>query len=225
MLKENRSFHARLLLAGIAGLFFLLGIIGYGCSVGSGASAIIRGLVYDLSSQPLFGTIATTGISVATTDASGVYQLQSVPTGNQLVTISNPGYTPSYRIVAARANVTRWATLAILAQLDSKITQIDSGGGTVANTQGSVQLVIPSGAISGQTSMTITSVPLRAAPVPPPSNFQFIAVITYITPNTLTLRTPATLSIPNITNLPNGMPVSFYHLNTSNLSWDQLVGS
>ena len=227
MVKSSRYLRLGFPFVGAAFLSLIL-LFGFGCTNGAGNTAIIKGTVYSTSNAPLSGSIASVFSSVtsmATADSNGVYILKNMPVLSDIVNLTHSGYTPSFRKVTGKANITVWAPLAILAPLDSKTTVIDSSGGKVMNTDGSVKLAIPAGALTSATNVILTAVPLRAAPVPPPYNYQFIAVIVYITPSDGSLSSPAVLSIPNSTNLPDGTSIDFYHLNTSSLQWERITSA
>jgi hypothetical protein len=190
---------------------------------GGGGGLTVSGMVVDLNLQPIFGAIVSDGGShTANTLSDGTYSLTS-SNGTRIFSISAATYTTSYRkVVIKDKDVT--VPLVILAPLDSKITEIGYAGGLVSNTNGGVKLNIPVGALSSATQIRLTEVPLIAAPTPPPVTQKFIAVIVYISPDDINVGSKtAEVFIPNITGLPSGTHVPFFHLNTGSLVWEEIT--
>jgi hypothetical protein len=182
----------------------------------------VRGTIVDTSGNAISGATAQVDSDVAETASDGNYALSRVTAGTKTVILSKTGYTTSYRRVELGLGETTYANLAILAPLDSKVAVVGSSGGRVSNTSGSVQLNIPAGALSADTQIQLSEVPLAAAPYPPPVGYQFIAVIVYITPYATTPSQNVTLSIPNITGLADGTEVPFYVFNLASLEWQSI---
>ena len=201
---------------------FVLSLAGCTSAPTEGQAARISGMVVDIDYEPISGATVITGTHTTTSKSDGSYSFSGVSNGVRVFSISAPQYTTSYR----KATVTGSSMtlpLAILALLDSKVTQVGVSGGVVSNTNGGIKLQIPAGALGGMTSICLTEVPLIAAPTPPPTGKKYIAVIVYITPNGVDLGSAsAKLSIPNVTGLPTGTEIPFYHLNTDTVEW-QLI--
>ncbi|MFA5876611.1 MAG: carboxypeptidase regulatory-like domain-containing protein [Candidatus Margulisiibacteriota bacterium] len=202
----------------------LLGLC-FGCLTAAPQWGTINGMLVDIAYTAISG--ATVQVDNSTTDtlSDGSYSLTRIAAGSKILALSKSGYTTSYRGVTLGRGETAYASAAILAPLDSKITQVNSSGGTVSNTNGSIQLVIPDGALSSTVNVQLTEVPLVAAPYPPPVGYQFIAVIVYVTPADAALAREATLSIPNSTGLADGTNVSFYGFNTALLQWELITAT
>ncbi|MCX5726124.1 MAG: carboxypeptidase regulatory-like domain-containing protein [Candidatus Saganbacteria bacterium] len=205
-------------------LILLVMIAGCGGAGGGGSSnpSTIKGTVVDINHDPVSQATITTDSLIASSLSDGTYTFNNVSSGVKILAITKQGYTTTYRKVTVSGG-TSYASIAILALLDTKITQIGGGGGGVSNLDGSVSQNLPPGALSGLRDITLTSVPLDAAPYPPPAGSEFIAVIIYITPRDETLGTQATISIPNLTNLTTATSVPFYHFNTATLEWELIA--
>lgn len=205
-------------------LLLLLSLLS-GCGGGEQPASltIIKGTVVDTNFDPLSQANITTDSIIGSSLSDGSYTLSNISPGVKILTITKQGYTTSYRKITVDNGSTVYVPIAILALLDTKVTQIGGGGGKVSNSDGSINLDIPSGILSVTTDITLTSVPLSSTPYPPPVGSQFIAVIIYITPKDETLSSQATLSIPNVTALPTGTPVPFYHFNTATLEWELIT--
>jgi hypothetical protein len=212
------------------GLFLLL--IGYtiflcGCgSAGGGGGGVgnLFGTVVDLAYSPISNADVVVDTAAAKTLSNGRYSFINLPSGVKLIKINSVAHTSSYRKVTFSGGTSANAGIAVLANLDSKVTPITSAGGTATNTSGSIKMVFPSGAFSGTTNVVLTTVPKVAAPYNPPSGDQFVSYIIYAKPDNITLGAPAKLSIPNLTQVPSTVEVSFYKFNTDTLVWDALPG-
>src|SRR5882724_1728903 len=92
-------------------------------------------------------------------------------------------------------------------QRDPNVTMIGPEGGTAQDSQGTLSLQIPPGALAQTTPVRLTPIPTRAQfPAPLPSN----TVTTYgmeIEPSGTVLSLPATLRIKNTLNLPTTMRI------------------
>ncbi len=204
-------------------LFFLLG-----CSGGGGTSSnvgSVQGIVLDANNSLLSGATVVCAAASGKSLSDGSFTLSSIASGVQTLYASLSGYTNSYSQVTILKGQTITAPPLILQPLDSKVVDIGTGGGEVSNTTGSVKITIPSGAVSSNTNFTITQVELGAAPLPPPTDYRFVAVIVYISPADITLSKAITLTIPNSTSLATGSAVSFYHLNTALLTWNLIASA
>ncbi|HET7542785.1 MAG TPA: hypothetical protein VFK05_23095, partial [Polyangiaceae bacterium] len=103
-------------------------------------------------------------------------------------------------------DVAALGTLTVL-QRDPKVTVIGPEGGTAQDSQGTLELQIPAGALSEPTPVRLTPIPTRAQfPTPLPSN----TVSMYgmeIEPSGTVLGQPATLRVKNTLNLPTTMKI------------------
>jgi YD repeat-containing protein len=92
-------------------------------------------------------------------------------------------------------------------QRDSNVTMIGPEGGTAQDSQRTLSLEIPPGALAQTTPVRLTPIPSRAQfPAPLPSN----TVTTYgmeIEPSGVVLSMPATLRVKNTLNLPTTMQI------------------
>lgn len=204
-------------------LFFLLG-----CSGGGGTSSNVggvAGVVLDASNNLLSGATVVCGSVTGKSLSNGSFSLSSITSGAQTLYASLSGYTNSYYQVTVLKGQTITAPPLILQPLDSKVVDIGTGGGDVSNTTGSVKITIPAGTVSSATNFTVTQVELGAAPLPPPTDYRFVAVIVYISPANVSLAKPITLTIPNSTNLAVGTQVNFYHLDTDLLTWNIITSA
>lgn len=217
MIKLNKIKTALLFVVALVSVLLLFGCLSTAPNWGN-----VSGLIVDTSYNPISRATVLIGSETAYSSSNGEYLVERMTSGTNVVTLSKSGYTTSYRQVETGLGETTHANLAILAELDSKVTVVDSSGGVVSNTSGSIQIDIPAGALSTSKQIQVTEVPLIAAPYPPPTGYQFIAVIVYVTPTQTELASNATLSIPNSTGLVDGTDVTFYHFDLATLEW-QLI--
>jgi hypothetical protein len=201
----------------IACSLFLLGCSGSGG--GGGGSVNVNGTVVGLTFSPISNASVVIGSSTARTRSNGTYSFTNIPGGDQKITITSAGHTSSYRKVSVSSGQTATASIAILADLDSKITPITASGGTAANTIGSIKMIFPSGAFSSRQNVILTQVPKVAAPYDPQQGQEFISFIVFVEPENVTLSAAATLEIPNMTGVTTEA-VPFYHFDPNSLTWN-----
>lgn len=199
-------------------------LVGCGSAGGGGGTGNLYGTVVDLSYDPVSNADVVIDGSATKTLSNGRYSFINLPSGEKVIKITSAAHTSSYRKVTFSGGTTANAGIAILADLDSKVTPIPPSGGTATNTNGSIKMVFPSGAFSLTTNVVLTTVPKVAAPYNPPSGDQFVSYIVYAKPEGTTLSATAELSIPNLTGVPPTFEVNFYKFNTNTLDWEWLPG-
>jgi hypothetical protein len=212
---------------GLVLLFIGCSLFLCGCgSSGGGGGGVgnLFGTVVNLAYSPISNADVVVDSAATKTLSNGRYSFINLPSGVKLIKINSVAHTSSYRKVTFSGGASANAGIAVLADLDSKVTPISSSGGTATNTSGSIKIVFPSGAFSTTTNVVLTTVPKVAAPYNPPSGDQFVSYIIYAKPDNVTLAAPARLSIPNLTQVPSTVEVSFYKFNTDTLVWGLLPG-
>lgn len=195
-----------------------------GAGGGGGGVGNLYGTVVNLIYSPVSNADVVVGGSIAKTLSNGTYSFVNLPSGLQTIRITSTSHTPSYRQVRFSGGQSANAGIAFLADLDSKLTPVSkAAGGTATNTNGSIKIVFPSNSVTQEpTNVVLTAVPKVAAPFNPPSGDQFVSYIVYANPENMALSSPARLSVPNLTQVPASMEISFYKFDTDNLEWDIL---
>lgn len=190
----------------------------YGCGDdGPSQSATVVGTVTDTSLNAIAGASVTVGSVSSTTLSDGSYTLERASTGLQDFSVSASGYVSVSKIIDVAPMTTTYVPKTVLARKDSKSTDIGPGGGEVTNSDGSVKLEIPAGALSSDLSIVVTNCSLLSVPLPVPDGYKLVSLV-YISPPETVLSTSATLSVP----APSENPVYFYWLNASSSAWDAL---
>ncbi|MFA5104525.1 MAG: carboxypeptidase regulatory-like domain-containing protein [Candidatus Margulisiibacteriota bacterium] len=202
--------------------FFLLlvvsvGAIGCGGEDGPSQTATVTGTVADTALNPISGASVVVGSVSSSTGSDGTYILERVTSGLQNFSVSAPGYLSVSKTIDVTPMATTYVPKTILEQKDSKSTDIGSGGGEVANSDGSVKLSIPAEALSSDLSIVITNCSLLSAPLPVPDGYKLVSLV-YISPTGTVLAKPATLTI----SAPSETPVSFYWFDSSASAWQSL---
>jgi len=224
---KTRGTALDLLISGVC--ISLIAIFLSGCSGsggGGGGSGNLYGTVINLSYNPVSNADVVVDSAAAKTLSNGTYSFINLPSGRKIIRITSIAHTPSYRQVSFSGGQSVNAGIAILADLDSKVTPIlKAAGGTATNTNGSIKIVFPINSVTQETtSVVLTAVPKVAAPYNPPSGDQFISYIVYAKPENMSLTSSAELSVPNLTGVPATFEVKFYNFNTDTLDWEPLPG-
>lgn len=196
-----------------------------GIGGGGGGAASLNGMVVDSRYKPLSGVTVVAGSKMTTSLSDGTYNIPAISNGPYVIIYTEPGYTTSYRKITVSGSTVH-VPLVILTPLDGKSTLIDSSGGIVSNTDASVKITIPANTLEGSIPVSLTRVETFAAPYPPPADWMFIAVIVFISPDSVDLDSnKGILSIPNITGLSSGTIVPFYHFSVDDCDWELLPDS
>lgn len=191
----------------------------YGCGEdGPAQSATVVGTVSDTALSPIAGASVTAGSVSSSTGSDGSYTLERVTSGVQSFSVSASGYVSVSKTIDVAPMTTTYIPGTILEKKDSKSTDIGSGGGEVTNSDGSVKLDMPAGALSSDLSVVITNCSFLSAPLPVPDGYKLVSLV-YISPPETVLAKPATLSMP----APVESPVSFYRFNSSTPAWESLT--
>jgi RHS repeat-associated protein len=130
-----------------------------------------------------------------------------MPAQHVLIKLESADFPPVYRSADVRpSDVVSLGDIVVL-QRDPNVTVVGPEGGTAEDSQATLQLVIPSGALSEPTPIRITPIRTRAEfPLPLPHN----TVTTYgmeLEPSGTTLAVPATLRIKNTLSIPTNMRI------------------
>jgi hypothetical protein len=206
-------------------LIFLVGCSGTSGGGGGGVGNL-HGTVVNMIYSPVSNADVVVDASATKTLSNGTYSFTNIPSGIKIIRINAAARTPSYRKVTFSGGTSAFAGISILADLDSKVTPIyQSTGGTATNTTGSIKMVFPAGSVANDpTNIILTTVPKIAAPYNAPEGDQFVSYIVFAKPDTMTLSSPAKLSLPNLTQVPATVEVLFYNFNTDTLVWELLSG-
>jgi len=206
-------------------MFLMLFLLLEGCGGGPGGGILTGSVLKFYPSENSYSPFSSATVTdktdnnVTTTLSDGTYSFSGASKGDHILVMASPGYTTTYRRAEVLAGFTQ-AEPAILSPLDSKTTRIGTAGGTATNTLASIKLDIPQNSLSSTVDISLTMVKLVAAPYEPPVNEYFISVIVYISPVNVTLTPEATLTIPNLTGLPEGYSdINFYYFNTESVMW------
>jgi hypothetical protein len=191
---------------------------------GGGGVGNLYGTVVNLSYSPISNADVVVDNAVAKTLSNGTYSFINLPSGRQTIRITSIAHTPSYRQVTFSGGQSTNAGIAIMADLDSKVTPVSmTAGGTATNTNGRIKIVFPSNSVTQEpTNVVLTAVPNVAAPYNPPSGDRFVSYIVYAKPENMSLTSSAELSVPNLTGVSATEEVKFYNFNTNSLEWELL---
>ena len=208
-------------------IFVALTIFLSGCGSGGGGGGGVGnlyGTVVNLSYNPVSNADVVVDNTATKTLSNGTYSFINLPSGQKIIRIISIAHTPSYRQVSFSGGQSVNAGIAILADLDSKVTPVSkAAGGTATNTSGSIKIVFPINSVTQETTnVVLTAVPKVAAPYNPPSGDQFVSYIVYAKPENMSLTPSAELSVPNLTGVPATLEVKFYNFNTDTLDWELL---
>jgi len=125
---------------------------------------IIYGRVFDVSAdQPLAGAMIKSSGKTTESDGDGYFHLLFGQQGLYELSISKPGYTEVNRKIFLELGHEGIVDDAYLTPLDAKITAIGPDGGTATNSDDSVELIVPAGALSASQNIGITRLPSSKA--------------------------------------------------------------
>lgn len=191
----------------------------FGCGEdGPTTTGIVNGFVVNPSLTPVSGAAVTVGDASSTTASNGTFNVTSVKSGLQTLSVTASGYIPSTRQVTVSALEPTSVPMIVLDQKDSKSTEIGPGGGEAASTDGAVKLVIPAGALKEAVSVSLSHPDLTAAPLAAPEGYKIIYLV-YISPQGTLLDAAATLTIPLPAEAVSSSSVPFFHFDMASLSW------
>lgn len=193
------------------------GFFGCGGDDGPSQSATVSGTVANTSLSPVSGASVTVAGVSSTTGSDGSYTLERVTSGVQNIAVSASGYVSVSKSIDVAPMVTTYVPKIVLEDRDSRSTEIGSGGGEAASSDGNITLSIPAGALTSTVSVVVTNCDLLSVPYPVPSGYKLV-YLAHLSPADTVLLTAATLYIPD----PLESPVTFYHFNSSTSAWDSL---
>ena len=141
------------------------------------------------------------------------------PAQHVLIKLVSADFPDVYREAYVRpGDVVSLGDIVVL-QRDPNVTVIGPEGGTAEDSQGTLQLVVPAGALTEPTPIRLTPIRTRAEfPLPLPHN----VATTYgmeIEPSGTTLALPATLRIRNTLNIPTSMKIPVGTLDPRFADW------
>ncbi len=196
---------------------------GGGDGGGGGGVGNVTGIVYDTSYQPVGGATIVIEGGVTTTRSDGTYSFINLSSGDKVIRITVPGYTPSFRKVTVARGTTVAADPAFVYPLDAKVTSIDNlVGGLASSTNGSIKVNFLAGDLGSNQNIVLTSVPRIAAPFNPPEEQQFVSYVLYALPN-IALVSSSELSVPNLTGITTE-ETRFYRFDMNTFEWVRLPG-
>ncbi|MNS00683.1 tRNA3(Ser)-specific nuclease WapA precursor [compost metagenome] len=176
-----------------------------------GNTAIVGKVLVFGTKAPIAGAIITTNTGYSTsTDEKGEYFLLT-PSGEHLIHIEHASYTPSDRSATGVQDQLVSVQTAYLTPRDTKTTLIKATtGGTVVNTGGSAELVVPPGALESDQAISITiqdtMEDAKSLPGPLPDGAVPVSFAD-LQPDGLKFKKFVTLRLPNPKKLKPGTPV------------------
>lgn len=186
-------------------------------------SSFVSGEVYDnASGLPLSGAQAqqllpaVNPAPVATTDATGRFVLPT-SSGNVVLRIFRSGYLPVDRAVDATAGGAVVMFDARLQPADSAALEMSSAGATLSNSDGSVQLIVPAGAVAGNMPVKISKRDGQSLPVLLPYGWSPAAAGSIDT--TAVLNLPVQLRVQNDAGLAPFSSVSTAYFDAAVSQW------
>ena len=200
---------------------FLLVVLAFGFGCGESGpvdTGVVTGLVVNTAYAPIPGATVTVAGLTSTTGSNGTYNISSVTSGLQTLSVAASGYiTISKQITVSALDPTN-VPIIVMSLKDSKSTEIGAGGGEVTSTDGAVKLTIPAGALKAATSISVAHPDLLTAPLAAPAGYRLIYLV-YITPEDTALDSNATLTIPLPAEAASASSVPFFRFEASTLSW------
>lgn len=188
----------------------------------SQAAPRVYGRVFDAAAdRPLAdATISVAGASAtATTNADGRFVLGLARAGTYDLTARRDGYTYAQRRAAVAANELVAVSDMYLTPLDPAVIRIGREGGAGTNSDGSIMISVPAGALAEATDLRATR--FRAGR-DLPNALPVLSHFTYacdLTPDGQTFAAPATVRIRNTRGFAPGTPIPVGVYNPSTLSW------
>ena len=150
-------------LNGKPGSFITLTVYGT-APVNTADQTFIYGRVFSAQTDdPLTGAIIRCAGKEVQSDADGYWHLMFDEGGLYKIDIAKPGYTEVNRKIFLETGKEGVVEAAYLTLLDTKTTPIGGQGGTHVNSDGSVEVVIPAGALDETTNITATRLPSSKA--------------------------------------------------------------
>jgi RHS repeat-associated protein len=155
--------------------------------------------------------------SATTIDGDGTFRVRLLsfpesvpdrtPPQHVFVKLESPDFPSIYRSAYVNpSDVVALGNIVVL-QRDPAVTVVGSEGGTAQSSDGSLQLIVPQGALSQPTPIRLTPIHTRAEfPLPLPHN----SLTTYgmeLEPSGTTFAIPAILRVQNTLNIPTDMKI------------------
>ncbi|MCP4158184.1 MAG: carboxypeptidase regulatory-like domain-containing protein, partial [bacterium] len=191
----------------------------------------IYGRVFDDNGgSPIAGAVITSSGVQAFSDSDGRWQLVFSAGGTRDIKITKEGYTEVYRKLYLAMGKEGVVDDAYLTMHDNKITVIGPAGGTHSNTGGTVEVVIPQGALDGEKEIRATRLSgSRALPgdmnattnLEYPISFLFCADFG---PDGTEFNTPVTIRVRNTWGFAAGTQIPYAYYNTETQKWVPFSG-
>jgi len=185
----------------------------------------IYGKVIDTNSdQPMEGVTITASIdgedlADATTNDHGRFMIIAPRPGTYAVTARLDGYTYAQRKVVIENGSIEAARPMYLTPIDPKAVVIGSKGGQGENSDGSITIDVPAGALKGSTEMHFTPFPHGWTL---PNDLPSLSHFTYaceLSPEGQTFEQPVTLKIRNTRGFAPGTPIPVGIYDSHSLAW------
>jgi RHS repeat-associated protein len=175
--------------------------------------------------NPLEGAQITASGSTTQSDSQGYWKLMFAAGGTYKIKIGKPGFTEVFRKVAVDKGKEAVSEDAYLTPLEAKTTAIGPDGGTHQSNDGSVEIVVPAGALSEVKE--IQSTRLTAAKALPgdlnatdnlqyPISFLFCADLK---PEGTVFAQPVKLRVKNTWGFAVGSEIPFAYWDKNTLKW------
>jgi hypothetical protein len=195
----------------------------------SSESITLKGQVIDVKTGTGIpnATVAVAGVATVTTDAVGFYEVANISVGSYHVIASKAEYSSSFS-TATVDSISASVYAIYLTPLSSPVTVGTTGGTVSAKDPDSnvTSLIIPAGALSGQTEITVTPLIGLEMPALPPANRMAIATV-HLGPQNTSLQDSATISIQLPLKLSSRDTIPLFSYNDQTDSWQEtgIVGT
>jgi len=196
-----------------------------GCGGGEEAVKSTTGTIYGVvRSAQTSAAVADAGVvlppttKTATSSSDGVFTLRDVRPGTYTVAAQADGYTYGSTAVTVAAGVV--SSVAIALQPAAAPTPVGAAGATVTDTASSGEkaaCVIPAGAVSQETDVSVTALP--AAQAPPSPNGDPDHAAANFTPDGQQFAVAVTVTVPTPGAMTPGSSVSLYEWDPASAAW------
>lgn len=201
---------------------------------------MLQGSVLDsVSGQPVPGANVTvlkadgSAVMTLTTDAKGSYTLDvsalTVPQLTVRATAGGYGFASVTATLDQASNSAAVPSIRLFKYAGASQSFGPAGGSVTTPPSGEsksgagVSVNVPAGALAGNTSLTITAVPVSEVPPPPAAAIQTLGVVA-ITPGGTTFAQPVEAVCPLPLQAAAGRQLSAYRLNPTSNAWE-LIGA
>jgi len=192
---------------------------------------IIYGRVFEaVSDNPLSGAVITSSGKVVQSDDNGYWKLQFGSGGTYKIKITKEGYTEVFRKIYLDVGKEGVVDDAYITLKDTNITPIGPDGGTHVNTDGTVEVIIPQGALYEVKNIQVTRIPSsKALPGDLNETDNLVYPISFIFcanfgPDDTTFSTPVKIRVQNTWGFFAGTEIPFAEWDKENQKWVPVSG-